>query len=101
MPRGDQAEETDFCFRRFDDVSGARLPFEDSEWTGELARGERAPIFSRECAVGLYLRRHGATDAVLAEAERALTRSQAKKGPRRQKVGRAAALAGRGKGEPR
>ena len=31
--------------------------------------------------MGLYLRRHGATDAVLAEAERALTRSQAKKGP--------------------
>ena len=80
VPRGYQGI-TDFCFRRFDDVSGARLPFEDSCRTGELARGERTPHFLSKCAVGLYLRRHGATDAVLAEAERALTRSQAKKGP--------------------
>lgn len=79
VPRGYQGI-TDFCFRRFDDVSGARLPFEDSCRTGELERGERTPHFLSKRAAGLYLRRHGATDAVLAEAERALTRSQAKKG---------------------
>ena len=88
VPRGYQGI-TDFCFRRFDDVSGARLPFEDSCRTGELARGERTPHFLSKCAVGLYLRRHGATDAVLAEAERALTRSQAKKGPSAAKKRRA------------
>ena len=71
---------TDFCFRRFDDVSGARLPFEDSCRTGELERGKRTPHLLSRRAVGLYLRRHGATDAELAEAERAMTRSQAEKG---------------------
>ena len=79
VPRGYNGI-TDFCFRRFDDVSGARLPFEDSCRTGELERGKRVPHLLSRRAVGLYLRRHGATDAELAEAERAMTRSQAEKG---------------------
>lgn len=79
VPRG-YNRITDFCFRRFDDVSGARLPFEDSCRTGELERGKRVPHLLSRRAVGLYLRRHGATDAELAEAERAMTRSQAEKG---------------------
>ena len=53
VPRGYQGI-TDFCFRRFDDVSGARLPFEDSCRTGELERGERTPHFLSKRAAGLY-----------------------------------------------
>ena len=74
VPRVDGTRITDVHFRRYDD-RGARLYFEDSNRTGQLERGKRTAQLHSKLAVGLYLRRHGATDAELAEVESEVLRS--------------------------
>lgn len=75
VPRADGSGRiTDLYFRRFDD-RGARLHFEDSNNTGQLERGKRASEFYSKLAVGRYLRRHGSTDAELAEVESKVLRT--------------------------
>jgi monoamine oxidase len=75
VPRADgSGRVTDLYFRRFDD-RGARLHFEDSNNTGQLERGKRASEFYSKLAVGRYLRRHGSTDAELAEVESKVLRT--------------------------
>ena len=75
VPRADgSGRVADLYFRRFDD-RGARLHFEDSNNTGQLERGKRASEFYSKLAVGRYLRRHGSTDAELAEVESKVLRT--------------------------